>query len=194
MIEEARGALALVTPMASTFTDNGTAWLAGVTAMITAIGALVLNYRSKGDQDKQQQAAERIHQDKHRLEETQQALDALQRMFDNATSDADRYRQRAEEERQRADTAEDELDEQRELHRKMYSAQEARCREYASDLTDVILMLRHVVLDEVANAAATMTLARKEHPHEDRERTALPAPVITREEEADEVADLDDGR
>ena len=179
----------------TTFTDNGTAWLAGITAAITAVGALVLNMRSKDDQKKQQDAAEKIHQDKHRLEETKQALDALQQMYTNANADADRYRARAEEERQRADSAEDELDEQRELHRKMYSAQEARCREYASDLTDVILMLRHVVLDEVANAAATMALHRDEHPHPDRERTALPAPVITREEAGDgDVADLDDGR
>ena len=168
-------------------TSNGTAWLLAITAAITGIGALVMNRRGAKEQNALQKAANSMVEDKQRLEETEQAITSLERALTRAEADADRYRRLYTE-------AEAESTEQRELHRKMYSAQEARCREYASDLTDVILMLRHVVLDEVANAAATMAMARQEHPHEDRRRTALPGSVTPRGEGQDgDVADLDGG-
>lgn len=155
---------------------ESTAWLIAVTGFVTGVGTLVLNRRGQKDQKTMQVAANAIAADKHRLEETQQALDALQQLLDRAIEDAQRWRGRAEE-------AETELDEQRDLHRAMYSQQESRCREYAQELTDVILMLRRVVIDEIAIAQATIVLGRDEHPHRDRQRPMVEARRIEEEQD-----------
>ena len=145
---------------------EATAWLIAVTGFITGVGALYLNRRSQTEQNMLQQAANKVAADKHRLEETQQALDAMEALLDRATADADKYRARAGD-------LETDLDEAKMLHRSLYAAQEARCREYAQELTEAILILRQVVTEEIAAAAADRALTRDGHPHEDsRDATA----------------------
>lgn len=138
--------------------------LVAVTGFIVGVGGLVLNLRGQRDQNRQQRAANAVLEDKGRLDETQQALDATERRAERAEAGEERWRERAA-------TLEDALDEQKQLYRSMYAAQESRCREVTGDLVDTLLGLRGVVRDEVTRAATDAALESfTPHPHE------LPAP------------------
>lgn len=138
---------------------GGVGWFVAATGFITGIGALVLNRRGQKEQAAVQRAANRIAHDKHRLEETQQALESLEKALGRANEEADRYRARAE-------ASETALDEAKMLSRQMYAAQAAQCQAYAQELTEAILLLRQVVTDEIAAAAADDALGAPRHPHD----------------------------
>lgn len=141
---------------------DGTAWLVAITGAVTGIGALILNRRSQKETAELTRAANRVARDRSRLEETEQAITSLERALERANEEIDRLsaaRTRAEAER----------DEAKDLHRQMYAAQESRCREFAQDLTDAILVLRRVVRDEVAREAADAALEWPGHPHLEEE-------------------------
>ena len=146
--------------------------LAGViTAIVGAvvgIGGLALNRSSQREQARQQAAADRAAQDSRKASHLELALDAMQRRAEMAEAGEIRKTRRVDE-------LEDELDEQRDLHRHQLAAQEARCREQLAAVTDVALTLRAVVNSEIAEAAARTTLDRVlPHPHEPRPARELP--------------------
>lgn len=134
--------------------------LVAITGFIVGIGGLLLNVRGVRDQNRQQSAATQAMGAKGRLDETQQALDAVEKRAELAETGETRKQARI-------DQLEDELDEERLLRRHQLAQQEARCREQVTALTDALITLRGVVVDEVARAAALTALDRNlPHPHE----------------------------
>lgn len=154
------------------------ALLLGAAAVITAIGTIYVNRNSRRDQHRQAAAAAQVQRDQHQLEETKQALEALGSALTETRTDL-------HEERRLRRQAEAELEEKKTLHRHMYAAQESRCLEYAGQLTDTVLTLRGVVVDEIARAAADSALrALPSHPHD-----LPPATPPALEGEKDDPAD-----
>lgn len=141
--------------------------IVAITGAIVGLGGLLLNLRGQSAQRIEQQAANAALANKARLEETQQALDASTKRAETAEAGERLWREETVREREKSDRLEAELDEQRELHRHQLSRQEARCREQTALLTDALIVLREVVVDETAQAAAATVLDRRlPHPHE----------------------------
>lgn len=134
--------------------------LVAITGFIVGVGGLALNLRGQRDQNRQQAAANAALEDKGRLDETQQALDATVQRAERAEAGEQRKQERIEK-------LEEAIDEQRQLYRHMYAAQESRCREVTGDLVDTLMGLRGVVRDEVTRAAADEAIETfRPHPHE----------------------------
>lgn len=135
---------------------------------IAVVGGLILNRLSLREQARQQAAADKAARDSEKAGHLELALDAMQRRAEMAEAGEIRKTRRVDE-------LEDELDEEREMRRAMLSAQEARCREQLSAVTDVALTLRAVVNDEIAQAAARTALDRVlPHPHDPRPELEQP--------------------
>jgi hypothetical protein len=141
--------------------------LVAITGFIVGVGGIVLNVRGMRDQHRQQGAATRAIADKGRLEEIQQVLDARAEDLDRANTREQQLLVRADKLVERIQTLEDENEEQRLLHRSQVSRQEALCREQHIALTEALVTLRAVVVDEIAMASAATVLDRQlPHPHE----------------------------
>lgn len=142
--------------------------ITAATGVFVAFTGFLLNRSSQREQARQQAAADKAAQDSQKASHLELALDAMQRRAEMAEAAEIRKTRRVDE-------LEDELDEQRDLHRHQLAAQEARCREQLGAVTDVALTLRAVVNDEIAQAAARTALDRVlPHPHEPRPTRELP--------------------
>lgn len=147
--------------------------IVAITGAIVGVGGLMLNLRGVRDQNRQQAAAEQALETKTRLDETQLLLDGQAKALERADTRErdllariDQLAERGEQKDRRIEQLEDELDEKDLLRRQQLSQQEARCREQTTALTDVVITLRSVVVDETAKAAAATVLDRQlPHPH-----------------------------
>jgi hypothetical protein len=147
--------------------------LVAVTGFIVGVGGLLLNVRGVRDQNRQQGAATRAIADKGRLDEIQQVLDARAADLDRSDLREQQLLIRNDKLSERNQALEDELEEQRLLHRSQLSRQESLCREQHIALTEALVTLRAVVVDEVAMSAAATVLDRQlPHPHEPPELEA----------------------
>lgn len=141
--------------------------LVAVTGFIVGVGGLLLNGRGMRDQNRQQGAATKAIADKGRLEEIQQVLDARAKDLERADAREQQLLVRVDKLVERNQALEDEIEEQRLLHRSQMSRQEALCREQHIALTEALVTLRAVVVDEIAESAAATVLDRQlRHPHE----------------------------
>lgn len=94
------------------------------------------------------------------------ALAAIESRADRAEKREVYERERAEKAEARYRAAEDKLDEVQDAGRKNLAEQAARCTAVTESLTTTIVMLRDVVLDEVAKVAAETALdGVVPHPH-----------------------------
>lgn len=127
---------------------------------IAVVGGLILNRLSLREQARQQAAADKAARDSEKAGHLELALDAMQRRAEMAEAGELNWRRRAE-------SQQTENDKQREQHRRREARLEARCREQTALLTDALIVLRGVVVDETAQAAAATVLDRRlPHPHD----------------------------
>lgn len=141
--------------------------LVAVTGFIVGVGGLLLNVRGVRDQNRQQGAATEAIRDKGRLDEIQQVLDARAADLERANTREQQHLTRLDKLAERNQALEDEIEEQRLLHRSQLSRQEALCREQHIALTEALVTLRAVVVDEIAMSSAATVLDRQlPHPHE----------------------------
>lgn len=134
---------------------------------IVGIGGLFLTVVGKREQNRQQAAADQAARDKRDLDQAAQDMAAVRVRAELAEAGERNLREENRRIREENNALEEQVDQQREEHRRVLARQEQRCRTQLDSITDSFITLQRVVNDEIAHAAARVALNRVlPHPHE----------------------------